>query len=386
MAELAPLPPPNSPPPEMTPLSPFKQKQHILFQVVSSRIESWGEKTYCARILLRNGAEMEVQASKAALDQWKTIPKYVTYTAEITRSMLKPYKAADKTGIQNEYFLRTQFRVPNLQRAVAAFPLHVVQPRDIADPSNFGQLPEDLIFNVAGVVQHVERPQPSSGPSLARRKVVLANGEWQFTVQFLGELAKNPPAPPTSLVIFSVKKHVWQGVLSLETTRLTWCLDNPPWHTVPEPSEDGPVRKALRTEALPIVSINDVKQANGQEAKCIQAAMLPLDLEVLTTSLWVGADSDRMRLPITLRDATGNLPCTLWSSEFGNFIPKNIDELSTLFAACDEGLAAQTAFLAALNPNADKIFRWTLRPRIWTRDQNEELQWHVADISDEPVG
>lgn len=30
--------------------------------------------------------------------------------------------------------------------------------------------------------------------------------------------------------------------------------------------------------------------------------------------------------PITLRDDTGNLLCTLWSSGFGTFIPRNIDE------------------------------------------------------------
>lgn len=107
--------------------------------------------------------------------------------------------------------------------------------------------------------------------------------------------------------------------------------------------------------------------------------------QLLTPSLWVGPSSDRVRLPIMLHDDTGNLHCTLWSSEFGTFITSNVDELSTLFAACEGGPDAQATFLAALNENAEKMFRWTLRPRVWTRDQHVELQWHVAHISDEPV-
>lgn len=298
MANEAPLPAPDAPPPhpaappaarpaqpaqELTGLSPFKAKQNILFQVVSARIEDWAEKTYCGRLLLRNGAEVEVQASKAALEQWKNIPKYVAYTAEVARSILKPYKAADKTGIEADHFLRTQFRIPNMQRAVAGFPLSVVQARDIADPSNFSQLPEDLIFNVAGIIHHVERPPPDSGPTPARRNVVLATGEWQFTVQFLGDMARARPTPQTAVVIFSVKKRLWQGLLNLETTRLAWCLENPAWYRVPDPNQDGPLRKALRSESLPVVPIADVKRADGQEATCVQASMVPLDDSALNT-------------------------------------------------------------------------------------------------------
>ena len=83
--------------PETTPdppISPFKHKQNILFQILSARTEDWREKTFCARILLKNGAQMEVQATKAALDQWKNLPKYVVHTAEINRSVLKPYQGA----------------------------------------------------------------------------------------------------------------------------------------------------------------------------------------------------------------------------------------------------------------------------------------------------
>jgi hypothetical protein len=90
------------PPP--TPVSPFKQKQNVLFQILTDRIEDWQEKTYCARILLRDGSEMEVQATKAGMEQWRNLPKYVAHTAEITRTVIKPYKAEEKTGIRSEFY------------------------------------------------------------------------------------------------------------------------------------------------------------------------------------------------------------------------------------------------------------------------------------------
>ena len=363
------------------PLSPFKPKQNVLFQIVSARQEDWSEKTFCGRILLRNGDQMEVQATKAAFDQWNSLTKNVAYTAEIARSVLKQYKGSDKTGIQHAFFLRTQFRLPQLQRAVASFRLHVVKDCEVASPDNLEQLPEDQIFNVAGFVHSVAAPPPESGAALLRRQVVLAHGEWQFTVQFVGRAARAVPTVQTAVVVYSVKKHCWQGILALETTRLTWCLENPPWLQVPHPSSEGPLRKALRCEVLPTTTVNEAKNASGQDAVCVLATMLPLDESILDTQLWVGAAGDRMRLPITLRDSSGNLRCTLWSSEFGAFIEKNTDELSELYAACEEGDEAKTTFLTALNANADKDFRWTLRPRMWTREHGEpELQWHVAAV------
>ena len=369
--------------PPLTPISPFKPKQNVLFQILTDRIEDWQEKTYCARILLRDGSEMEVQATKAGMEQWKNLPKYVAHTAEITRTVIKPYKAEEKTGIHSEFYIRTQFRLPTLQRAVAGFPLHVVRNRTITDPRNFGQLPEDLIFNVAGYIHTSEATHPNDGPALARRKVVLANGDWHFTVHFLGAMTRSVPVQTTKVVIFSLKKRTWQGIQSMETTRFTWCLEDAPWLTVAAPAEGMPPRKALRTDMLEPISISEVKQADGHDAACVLASMLPLDDAVLATSMWVGQDGNRMRLPITLRDDTGNLHCTLWSSEFAAFIPHNVDELSELYAACDNGLEAKQAFLDALNTHALTPQRWTLRPRLWQKEKGDtEIQWNVANISE----
>lgn len=366
-----------------SPISPFKAKQNILFQLLTARIEDWSEKTFCARILLRNGAQMEVQATKAAFDQWKNLPKYVVHTAEIARSVLKPYKGADKTGIQNDYFIRTQLRLPNLQRAVATFPLMDVKDRDIADPSNLDQFEDDQIFNVGGYVHGVEPPQPTTAATIPRRKLELTNGEWHFTVTVLGDMTRAMPKAHTKLVIYSVKKRAWQGLLTLETTRLSWFLEDPKWLNLPDPSE-GPRKKALRSETLPVVTLADVKQADGHQAACVHATMQPFTEDILGASLWVGQDGDRMRLPIILRDSTGMLHCTLWSSEFGSFVPRNVEELSNLFAACESGDEAKATFLKALNANANKLHSWTLRPRIWSREQGEtEVQWHVAHIGDD---
>ena len=66
------------------------------------------------------------------------------------------------THIQNNFFLRTQFRLTQL----AAFPFHVVKDREVAPPDNLEQLPEDLIFNVAGYVHGIGPPPPDGGSAL----------------------------------------------------------------------------------------------------------------------------------------------------------------------------------------------------------------------------
>ena len=162
------------------------------------------------------------------------------------------------------------------------------------------------------------------------------------------------PKPHTKLVIYSVKKRAWQGLLTLETTRLSWYLEDPGWLKLPEATK-GPPKKALRSETLPTITVANVKQADGHEAACVHAAMLPFTDEILTASLWVGQAGDRMRLPITLRDDTANLRCTLWSSEFGSFLPNNMGKLSNLFATCESGDEGKAAFLEALKANANKL-------------------------------
>lgn len=129
-----------------------------------------------------------------------------------------------------------------------------VKDRDIADPSNLDQFEDDQIFNVGGYVHGVEPPQPTTAATIPRRKLELTNGEWHFTVTVLGDMTRAMPKAHTKLVIYSVKKRAWQGLLTLETTRLSWFLEDPKWLNLPDPSE-GPRKKALRSETLPVVTL-----------------------------------------------------------------------------------------------------------------------------------
>ena len=89
-----------------------------------------------------------------------------------------------------------------------------------------------------------------------------------------------------------------------------------------------------------------------------------------------------MRLPIQLRDDSGTVHVTLWHSEFGGLITKNIDELGQMYAECDGGDRPKQAFLEALNTNASTNYLWTLRSKLWVKSATTDpvLQWQVVKV------
>ena len=171
------------------------------------------------------------------------------------------------------------------------------------------------------------------------------------------------------------------GIQSLETTRLSYVITDAPWLTVPTDTAGSPQRKALKLETLDPVQVVALKTAPENVARCVDASMVSLTDTLLQESLWCGEHGDRMRLPITLRDNSGTVPVTLWSTDFSSFIEKNIDELGVLFAACEDNQEGIAQFLAVLNANAEKQFRWILRPRYWKKDNGDlQKQWNVASV------
>ena len=90
-----------------------------------------------------------------------------------------------------------------------------------------------------------------------------------------------------------------------------------------------------------------------------------------------------MRLPLKLRGHAGNAFVAFWSGDFGETLGKNAAELSAMWEDCANGDAQQAAFLAALNIVASEERSWTLRPKIWNRnDGTSDVQWSVAAAAD----
>ena len=105
------------------PLSFYVAQQTAIFQIVAKKVEtSWNEPTVCARILLSDGCEMEVQAVKEAFEQWNTMPPSIAHTMQVHRSCIKPYQAKDKTEISSEMCLRFAYKISTSKKR-RRFPL-----------------------------------------------------------------------------------------------------------------------------------------------------------------------------------------------------------------------------------------------------------------------
>ena len=245
----------------------------------------------------------------------------------------------------------------------------------------------NVVFNVAGFVHSAGAPPiPTSSPSLPRRDVELFDGEWQISLCLVGHLSAKQLEVGAKIVVVSVKKSDYCGIAHLETTRLSYIIDDAPWAIVDYKPNGGPVRKALKTESLYLVTIATVRGLAGDVAARVRASMVPLDAGLFTMNIWHGPSNDSMRLPVKLRDHTGNLYTTFWSSDFGVVFRKNVAELNAMWEDCDKGDAQQLAFLAAVNVLADRELSWTLRPKKWKRnDDTEEIQWSVVAVVEEDV-
>ena len=171
----------------------------------------------------------------------------------------------------------------------------------------------------------------------------------------------------------------------METTRLSYVIVEPAWLQIADREENSPIKKALRNESLEPVPLSTLKDSRRADAKCVDASMTSFTHMIFEQSIWCGDRGDRLRLPITLRDQSGTLKVTLWSSEFHNIIDANCDELGLLYAACEHGDNQKNAFLAALNQNADVMRRWILRSKEWKMsDGTISLQWNVAKVNEPP--
>ena len=367
------------------PLNPFPTKQKLEFQVVAKKMENdWAEPTLCLRILVKDGSEFELQATKTAMPQWNGVPKGVAHTIEIPRGCVKPYTGSEKTGIKSSFFARCAYKNDSLVRSQQAFPTHTLADHDVVHGDNLQQVADDVLFNIIGVVHSGGAPPAKArGKALPRRTVELFDKDWLVTLDLVGDLAAVELAPNANVVIVAVKKREYCGVASVETTRLSYVIVDPPWGTFRPKSEGSPAKKALKSEVLNITTIDTVKSSPGDAAARVTASMVPLAMDLFDKNIWVSTDVESIRLPVLLRDSTGDLPVSFWSASFGTVIPYNIDELSALWDACGNGSEAQQAFLKALNANAGKCFSWTLRPSLWTRtDGSLQIQWTVHAVNE----
>lgn len=360
-------------------LNPFAAKQTVSFAVVALSDESsWKEKTLVCRLLLHDGSQTELHLVKEAKVQWEAMGLKTTtlptqpYTVELARSTIRPYKNAARTGIQASYFIRLQFRL-QVQRAVTA-----AQPLDRThtDPSTLESVPYGTVVNVAGSVLALSPLVQAD--VLPKRTLDLQHGDFQIAVTLLGSMAKLRWEIGALAFLYGCVKREYQGLTTLETTRLAWRVMTPPWLQLADSEAGTPPRKALRRESLQPLPIADLLRAELRDvsAKAVEAIALPVTEHLFSETLWIG--TDRFRLPLTLQDTTGQLRCTWWSQDWNDAAGLKVSSLSTLFDACGtpEG---KEAFLSTLNTALEPVHRWVLRPKTWRReDGTEECQWHVV--------
>ena len=366
------------------PLSAFAAKQKLEFQVVAKKTEdSWNERALCVRLLLSDGTEVELQATKEALQQWSEIPKGVVHVMEVPRSCVKPYSGSEKTGIKSKFLLRMAFANRSLTRGVHGFPTHAFADHRPVRAPDLAQVGNDVVFNVVGIVHSGGAPPPKArGNALPRRTIDLIDKEWHMSVDLVGDLSSAELAAGAKVVVVSCKKRDFCGVLSLETTRLSYVIMDPPWVTIETKPAGLPVKKALKSETLNFVTVDTAKASGGGAALRVKASPVAFTDDIFEKNIWVGDTAENVRLPLMLRDQTGIMTVAFWSNTFGQVIPHNVDELSAMWEACSNGDAAKATLLNALNTSVNKNFSWTLRPSTWTRADGEvQIQWNVHAVA-----
>ena len=144
------------------------------------------------------------------------------------------------------------------------------------------------------------------------------------------------------------------------------------------------MRKALKTEQLPFVPVNVASHARGESAVRVKARVVAVQENLFELNPWCGQPgAEKLRLSVTLRDASGDIQVFWWNSTFGTLIPHNLDELAALWEACDDSEEGKKAFLEVINTSAGKDFSWTLRPVVWKKKTGESvLQWHVHVVNE----
>lgn len=368
-------------------LNPFAARQNLTCCIVALSDErTWKEPTLCIRLLLLDGSQTELHAVKDAKTQFEslgvkgnTLPSQA-YSLEISRSSIRPYKNSQRTGIQANFFVRLQWRV-TLQRALCSIPPSLAADRTYCAPADLDHLPYDSVVNIAGRILSVSTllSQPSH---LQKRTLELQHGDFSISVTALGTMATLSWEAGQLVLLYGCIKREYNGLTTLETTRLAWRMMNPPWLADLSSADDAaPPRKALRRESLQPCPINILPPTPSDGVlHAVIATANPVTNRIFNETLWL--DDARMRLPMTLQDATGVVRVTFWSQDWPASI--DINELGALYTQCNTP-AGEDNFLQAINANLQNPARWLLRPKRWARDDGSvETQWHVVSMDTLP--
>ena len=129
----------------------------------------------------------------------------------------------------------SQFALKKLDRTLVGFALSCLRDASPWGPDQLEQAPLDTIFNFMGTVHSGGEAPPPTLTGLARRQVVLQTGDFHVAMDFVGDLSSYKPQIGSNVLVMSLKKSSWQGVSRLETSRLSWVLDEVPWLKVEQP-------------------------------------------------------------------------------------------------------------------------------------------------------
>ena len=174
---------------------------------------------------------------------------------------------------------------------------------------------EDSVLNLTGQIVNIGPPPlvAVDNPQLPRRSLVLRHGDYEFEVILLASAAKAAFASGDKVAFFGIRKCLYQGVVSLETGRLSWFLCNPSWLQLPD--FEGRPRKALKVEALVPTSVSSLHAIGVQEtaARLVVACVMPLTEAVFGQQIFVS--DKKIRVEVVLRDSTGNQAVMLWTEQ-----------------------------------------------------------------------
>lgn len=378
-----PLPPPGHA------LQKAKSNQHLVFQKVAEIHESDDgnglDERYRVRIVTQGGFQYEVQAYRNAIRQWQLMRKRITYTMEVLPVTVHFYDLATSTGIQSELMIKIQDKNTTINCSFARFTWESLIDKSCLEAKDLQTIEDNNVCNIAGIVENVRQ----SCCHHEKKTIKLGNGDYSYEIEVTRNICEQELQPGAKIVLFSIWKVKRDGICRLEGTCLSWILQDANW------IEDliSPARKTYRRALRVDVEYhNSIATASLANVPCVvNAAFLPLTEDTISSNWWHGDEHDKLRLQVTLQDATEAIEVVWWSDRFSDvikldeaFIRKAYDVL-ILGKATPENTARNMRrdLLQALNAKAMRMFRWVLERRTWSTLPGVEITcWQVEDVDD----
>ncbi|MDA8582734.1 hypothetical protein N9L68_00845 [bacterium] len=367
-------------------LSPFRRVNAVeAFLLVKTKPATWSTEVILLRFLNKGTGGFMVQASGKALRAVQTLEELLAYVFSIPGKAVKKSSTAKRNGVGGPYEVRITEPVI-VRLAPVSWPRRV--PYEPLVFSDLSQRENGDWVDVVGWVADVG-PTLSEG-QLAKREIMLSNGERVVTLELLGDKGRQSIIKWDLVAVKGAKVSEWIGKRQLTTGYLTVVEVNPndnPAITPPELGEGSrPLKRAMAMRADRRIAVQEVHRLIGQmrqDAEKEGEVVQPLSFSVVAKMHRfaekvfdgdmpvLGDDANlRLRVKASLWDEAHALEgVTFWQGALRDIWQTGADTVVGMWEACAEA-EGRTAMLRLLNNNEGTmiLMHGAMKPWVYGRD------------------